>query len=405
MEFSADALGQIIEKHRTAGELTQQLLGELAGYGAAGAAVSISRVENGHVLPRLERRRAIAEVFGLTLEELEAEATERTREIAAGLVPVGRAAASTVQAADLAKRTELLTRKRDQVLAGYQQARDAYIDACDRSVDEYFMPLVDISTDIDGAVELANRPTSIAPAIEVEPPESRFRRARCAIGTVSLSGTELTAIGGSEAAGKFAAYAMFQATMRLGTAGTGRRITDLSGAAKQRAALARFGGGTEANGGGGMAGGLGRLEMIASTVELLLPLTIDALNAALRMKKEAQFRKRLDELETELKATRTSYQALADHLPRATVVLNHIAVHGTHALDRWVAGLGPLPWGPLTPEDEERYRVFVELAACQVVLAAIDVQGVLELRDDELAELIATIDEDVTRAEEISKLV
>src|SRR5690606_1447307 len=97
----------IVEKHRVAKGLTQQQLGERANY-QAGAAVSISRVESGRIHPGEARRADIAAALGLTLTELESHAADRTREIAAGKVPAGRAAASAARAEDLAERAKRL---------------------------------------------------------------------------------------------------------------------------------------------------------------------------------------------------------------------------------------------------------------------------------------------------------
>ena len=46
--------------------------------------------------------------------------------------------------------------------------------------------------------------------------------------------------------------------------------------------------------------------------------------------------------------------------------------------NRWADQLGPLPWGSLSPADEQRYRDFIELSTCQVVAGAINIKELLD---------------------------
>ena len=80
------------------------------------------------------------------------------------------------------------------------------------------------------------------------------------------------------------------------------------------------------------------------------------------------------------------------------MVLDDIATHGARALNRWAAQLGPLPWDSLAPADEQRYQDFIELSTCQVVVGAINIQGLLENTGQAQEDLIAAIDEGVNRA-------
>jgi hypothetical protein len=165
--------------------------------------------------------------------------------------------------------------------------------------------------------------------------------------------------------------------------------------------MARLGGGPKAGGGGGggIVAGQQRLNGISTGVEWALPVLVTVFLETRRFRKEKRLITELKEFEASLKATRRGYEAIAELLPRATEVLDDIAVHGTRALNRWAASLGPPPWGPLTATDEKRYRDFIELSACQVVAGAINIQELLECTGQAQEDLIAAIDEGVNRAQ------
>lgn len=406
MDYSRDALGQIIEKHRNAKGLTQQQLGELAGY-HAGAAVSISRVESGRVHPGEERRAAIAAALDLTLAELESAAAVRTREIAAGKVPAGRAAKSAARAEGLAARAKRLEQEAGRRDAVHCEVIEAFTDAYDRSLEQFFMPLVDISSGIDSVDQPADPLPNSEPTTDAEAEAtSRFQFARSGVATVAAGGAQFAAIGASKEVGQLAAYGALHAVVSLGKAGTGKPIVDLHGAPQLRAAKARLGGGPRASGGGGIAAGQRRLNGIATGVEWGLPVVVTVFAETRRLRKEQRLTEELDQFEASLRTTRRGYEAIEEILPRATAVLDDIAVHGTRALNRWAAQLGPLPWGSLAPADEQRYRDFIELSTCQVVAGAINIQELLERSGQAQEDLIAAIDEGVNRAQAtVAKLV
>src|SRR4051794_29025532 len=80
MEFSLEALGEVVRELRLGKDMTQDELGRAAHYGA-GAAVSISRIERGLTRPGAERLAGLAIALDLTPGQLEAEAAERTRDL------------------------------------------------------------------------------------------------------------------------------------------------------------------------------------------------------------------------------------------------------------------------------------------------------------------------------------
>src|SRR4051794_30147551 len=77
MSVSMTALGRAIRGFREEMDLSQQQLGERAGYSKGpGAGVSISRVESGQMRPGAARLERIAGTLGVSMEVL-AEAAER----------------------------------------------------------------------------------------------------------------------------------------------------------------------------------------------------------------------------------------------------------------------------------------------------------------------------------------
>jgi hypothetical protein len=306
--------------------------------------------------------------------------------------------------AERVKRLEQEARRRDAV---YRESVDPFEDAYERSLEQFYMPLVDISGGIDSIDQLPESPPNSEPTTRAEAEAtSRFRLARGGVATVAANGAQFAAIGASKAVGQLVAYGALQAVVSMGKAGTGKAIVDLHGAPQFRAATARFGGGPKANGGGGMAVGQKRLNWIATGIEVGLPILVKEIAETRRRMKEERLTAELDEFEASLEATRRGYEAIEDILPRATAVLDDIAVHGTRALNRWATQLGSLPRDSLDPANEQRYRDFNELSTCQVVAGAINIPELLEGTGQAQEDLIAAIDEGLNRAQAIvAKLV
>ena len=318
MGYSRDALGQIIEERRVQKGLTQQQLGDLAKY-QAGAAVSISRVEGGHVHPGETRRADIAAALDLSLAELESAAADRTREIAAGKLPTGRAASAAARTESLDRRATRLAQKDQRRHIAHREVTSAFNDARERSLEQFFIPLVDISSGFEDA------PQPVEPLTELEPTTSaeaeattRFRLARGGFSTVVSAGSQFVVAGVSKEVGQMAAYGTLSGIVSLGKAGTGTPIADLHGAPRDRAAMARLGGGPKAYGGGGIATGEKRMNGIATGIELGLPILLTVIAETRKAVKERRLAAKLDEFEARFKATRRGYEAVEDIL--ATVL-------------------------------------------------------------------------------------
>src|SRR4051794_38417979 len=84
MSSSTRALGRAIRSLREEADISQQQLGEQAGYSkGAGAGVSMSRVESGQMRPGTARLLGIAEALGASMEVLVETAERLTVEVQA----------------------------------------------------------------------------------------------------------------------------------------------------------------------------------------------------------------------------------------------------------------------------------------------------------------------------------
>jgi hypothetical protein len=387
MTFSLEALGLVIREHRVALELTQDDLGATAGY-QAGAGVSISRIESGLTRPSRGRFEGIALALQLTPEQLESEASQRTLV----LEKVGHAgAASTESVKDRVKRIQREVEKRTTLIT---ELGDAFNQAHDRARDQFFMPFVEIASEVNGA------PQPDPAGLQVEEPADGEAEARYCLRLHSYGVAQALAgsVGGAvtgAALGGAAAYGTFIAAATFGTASTGAAISGLSGVARTNAALAMLGGGTLAAGGAGVAGGAALLTGIVATPMLLLAAGGVLWMVKRNRQQQLQLIEKLNEADAQIAATRRGFEALVAILPHATETLDYIAVHGGHALRRWEAQLGPRPleWEAMTAEDQQQYQRFIDISASQLSIVTINVQSLMAMRGREREAQIELIDE------------
>ena len=92
-----------------------------------------------------------------------------------------------------------------------------------------------------------------------------------------------------------------------------------------------------------------------------------------------QLRTELDQAEANLAATERGFDAVMDVLTRATEILDYIAVHASHALQRWRAQLpgSPIEWSDLSQDQQRQYEAFVEVAGRQVLVDSINMTELL----------------------------
>lgn len=152
-------------------------------------------------------------------------------------------------------------------------------------------------------------------------------------------------------------------------------------------------GGTLAAGGGGIATGTAVLtSIVAAPIAVLF---VGGLYLAHRRKKaqELELNAQLDVAEASLDATEDGFNILIGPLTRATATLEYIGFHAAHALGKWERGLDtrPIVWKSLTAEQQQSYRDFVDIAACELAVDSIGTQQFMTTEDEDLERLDATI--------------
>lgn len=399
MEFTLEALGLVIREHRLDVELTQEELGRAAGYGQ-GAGVSVSRIENGFTRPSDERLEGLAEQLGLTVQELQSKAENRTQKLAS-LADNNDLAGSPVGKERLEERYERIVQERKRRDEVGTPRVESYQAAVVRAHDDFFAPFGRIVGGMRGAPDpdlgqldslqvedsgsaaaLQLRLTSFGIATElasrpIDTADVAFRSASAGLNIGPVVGDAAESL----------AYKIAKV---LGKASTDTPISELRGAAQDNAVRALFGGGSLDSGGSGVAGG----DKLLAAFKLggtLLVAAIGPVIAVLRSRKQRQaLAAVLDELDAENNETRPGFEALKAVLPRATAVLDDISVHGGRALDRWARQIGPTPldWESLKPSQQERYTGFVDVAACYLNLANLPLVALGEARGQDQERLI-----------------
>lgn len=392
-DFSAEAMGLVIREHRQAQKpsMTQEELAEQADYGKGGA-VSISRIERGLVSPGEHRLAGIALALHLTPAQLSQEAEDRTRSLARqrGQRPVKL----RDQVAETKRRHAEINEKAAQRSKITQEHGEAFNRVHDVVRDEFFMRFVELAKSISGAPE-PERPDDeesesaggTPTAIRIEVMSAGIANA---IRGAAAGGAAGAAVGGAAAYGAFTAAALF------GTASTGTAISALAGVAATNATLALLGGGTLAAGGAGMAGGILLLTgMVAAPAAALAAAGFYVLRQRRNKKEEERLRIQVVAAEAALDQSQKGFDTMVDVLSRATVIMEYVEVHGTHALEKWRGSLPPEPrdWESLGHEGRERYKEFLTVSGCFLAASIINVPALLTARPDDLREMDKAMDE------------
>lgn len=397
MDYSLEALGSVIRERREARNMTQADLGSAAEY-QKGASVSISRIESGLMRPGQDRLDGIARALGITVSVLEREAAKRTQG-AGKRRGGGHESAAEARVVGIKERVKRIQAEVDRRTALITKLADAFNEAHDRARDEFFMKFVEVAVGISGAPQpdLAALDDDGAANPKAEA-TNRILWTSYGVASV-LAGGAGGAVAGA-AVGTAAAYGTFVAAASFGTASTGAAIAGLSGAAATNAALAMLGGGALAAGGAGVAGGTAVLAGIVAAPALLLAVGGLLWMVKRNRKQQEEIKAKLDAAEAEIADSQKSFDAVVEILPRATAILEYVAVHAGHALKRWESRLSPPPrdWGELPDADRRRYQEFVEISANQLAVATIDVTKLMSSRGDDREELIKVNDEVLKQA-------
>ncbi|MBU4188883.1 MAG: helix-turn-helix domain-containing protein [Actinobacteria bacterium] len=384
-EYSPKALGQVVRRLRKDAHLTQEELGNRAGY-HGGAGISISRIEHGQLDPSADRRDEIARKLGVNPEKLVALAVERTIALK-GELSVDDRLAQIGQVNDVRK----------QLLAELE----AFNRSHDRANTDFLMRFRNIASHLEGA------PPPKAEQLEREHIPSGDSAESEAAYQIKFTrfgvATALSASAGSTKAGALlgdAADVAFEEAITLGAATLGGALPTF-GAAALSAFRKTVGAKRPTAGGVGSAGtdfllGLGMATLLAAVGGLLSM-------AQRSVKQRKELEAKLDEAEAEIAETQPSVDALRRILSEATVLLDYIAVHAAHALARWEGqiGEGQLEYQSLSAWELHGYDDFVEIAAAQIAVASLNIQDLLDARGDELEHERAVAGEVLTQARQV----
>ncbi|WP_120337466.1 helix-turn-helix domain-containing protein [Cryobacterium soli] len=399
METTAIALGLEIKRLRELSQMNQEDLGAQAGYGK-GAGVSISRIESGTTRPTKVRLAGIALALKVTPEQLEDLAKLRA------LVgeDAGQKADARVRPQAVKDRLKTIQERTKLRTDCVEELGASFNDAHDRARDAYFLRFVDIAKGIENA-PLPKMP----PQDELAGSDDDANEARATAAGMSFLSQKITSalVGGAggaatgAAVGGAAAYAAFTGAAMFGTASTGAAISGLYGIAATNATLAVLGGGTLAAAGGGIAAGSLLLTgIVAAPIAIL---AAGGLFLAHRRTKtqEVKLNAQLDVAEASLDATQHGFDLLADTLGRATAILEYVGVHAAHALEKWERGLGvrPTTWTSLTVDQQQSYRGFIDIAACELAVDGIDAPQFMTTESDGLERLANAIGATLDHAE------
>ena len=181
-----------------------------------------------------------------------------------------------------------------------------------------------------------------------------------------------------------------------------RRHLRAHGGGATNATLALLGGGTLAAGGAGVAGGTLLLTgIVAAPVAALAAGGLFLVARRRSQQEEERLSRQLDQAEAALEATQAGFDALAEALPRATELLDYVGVHSAHALEKWKQRLGPMPvdWSGLSEGQQQAYRDFITVAACELSVDSIDARRFMTAEDDAFEHFVREVDDTLTHAD------
>lgn len=364
-----DALGTVIRSLREGQGLTQEELGRRAGY-RSGAGVSISRLESGLTTPSPAKFVGLAEALGLTPEELDARAARWSAPDGAdapapGLAGGPHPAPAPPSSKVLKARAQAVQAEVDRRRSTITTLTGAFNEHHDRARDAFFLRFVALAERVEGAP-----PVDPTPLRDEAEPDAAHRLETTADGVrqVIAEGPGRPPAGG----GRADLYRRLVGEAANGVTNGPSALSGLTGT------LA------------GAAGGTAVLTALVAAPGLTLLAGGLLLMERRNRRRQQELAAQLDEAEAELAASQPGVEALETFLPLAAGALDYIATHAGHALDRWEGDLGPGPtsWAGLGEAGRRRFDGFVAVAAAQVEVVTIDVQGLLTARGPDRDDLV-----------------
>ena len=425
MEYARRGLGQVIRELREAHtpKLTQEQLGRKAGY-RAGAGVSMSRIENGVTRPGPRRLEGIATALGLTVQELETRRAQRSPQPepdppsespARGAGPDLTHAAAAVESRPKESTKDQMRRiqgdfNRRHTLA-VTKGRE-FNAVHDRARDDFFLGLVRTATTITGLPNPPHRPAASTVTSQNGAPlststEAALRRQVAAHGIAVALASGAGPAAAEQEPDPESAYSAVVAAALLAPAATEAAHNDDQRGPTARATRALLGGGSAAGRTGILAGTALLTGFLASAASPLLAAGTLAWLARRSRRQNDQLRMELDQAEANLAATERGFDAVMDVLTRATEILGYIAVHASHAEQRWHVKLpqSPILWSDLSQDQQRRYEAFVDVAGLQVLVDSINMTELLAADGEQQARLIHVADDILTIAKQDVELL
>lgn len=385
------ALGGTIRRRREKAGLTQEELGTHAGY-KAGAGVSLSRIENGSVMPGPSKLSAIAIALGTTAETLELEAG----------IQRGGAAPSAVRRQTLKARRERVETQFIQRSETLTRLEDDYYGAANAATDKVVGPLVATCEELEGApAGFESAAIDDAEQIGLSPQgltgideggHGNLLRMLCMRGIAGA-----VAAGGPwpDLGGSFLAKKVLDFAVDHGTSSTGVPINALQGAARTRAALSWLGLGSKATGRFGMQGGRLVLGAAAALPAVIAVGGVFALTKRSDRSDRQELERKLAAAEKFLSLGEVRFQAVVTHMTESTEILKTAVTHGSWALEVWIESLvSPTGerlrnWDELDDSQQARFTQIAHVATCIGALLALRPEELLTARSPDLP----TIDE------------
>lgn len=401
VQYSREALGAVIRRHRNRVGLSQEELGRQAHY-QSGAGVAISRIESGQIAVGSARLAQLAEPLGVTADQLTAEARADTSGSDAGATPASGSARASVAAGNetLRKRrarVELRVKQRQEVLDG---GLSALKERRQSAEDGFVLPFITVAREIEGAPQLDGPERVDADSVT---PDVRGRTgvelARFDVAELLRLARPLQHVG--PPLGQAAQLAALKLVTRFGTASTGRMIRVLHGVARERAVRAQLGLGSKASGGFGIRGGNFVLNAVG-----VAPVVLLAVGGGAAIYQATRLQA-VTEAEAELDASQDRFDAVSRALEQSAAVLDEIAVFATRRLERWQRDLPegrPMNWDDLTEGQHRHYNDFITLVACFLAVVALDLDQFLEENvplSEVVAEANSALDESAQKVAEL----
>lgn len=379
--YSPEAMGEVIKDLRKKRRLTQEELGARAGY-QGGAGVSVSRLESGQMEPSVERFVEIARALDVTPEELVSRADARTALLRS------TSAGGIVSVSDRIARIERVKEARRQLVNDVE----ALNIASDRARDDFLLRFHEIAGRLDSAPspDPGKLATDQLPQADDAAVEAALQIQFTRFGVEqALAGTAVAAAG--VATSDDSALEAFTSLVSLGSFPLGSLLSSLRLGAAFKALQKTT----------GMRPTLGAVSGIAAVVGIAAGAAVGWHRATAQRSSRQQ--KELAEAEAEIAQTQPGVDALRDLIPKATEILNYIAVHASHALRRWEAEVGgePRGWGSLSASEQQRYYDFVEVAAAHLAVVTMRLEDLLTTRDDDLERAKALASEVLAQSRDV----